>query len=44
MVVTILNRDNKLVFRLSPFFVALFAFTFSIGGRCMSLPLTDCSA
>ncbi len=30
MVVTILNRDENLVFRLSPFFVALFAFTFSI--------------
>lgn len=30
MVITILNRDENLVFRISPFFVALFAFTFSI--------------
>ena len=30
MVVTILNRDESLVLRLSPFFVALFAFTFSV--------------
>lgn len=30
MVITILNRDDNLVFRLSPFFVALFAFAFSV--------------
>lgn len=30
MVITILNRDDNLVFRISPFFVALFAFTFSV--------------
>ncbi|MBQ6171692.1 MAG: hypothetical protein IJK34_03540 [Clostridia bacterium] len=30
MVITILNRDENLVFRLSPFFVSLFAFAFSI--------------
>lgn len=30
MVITILNRDDQLLFRLSPFFVALFAFCFSI--------------
>jgi hypothetical protein len=30
MVVTILNHDEKLVFTLSPVFVALFAFTFSV--------------
>lgn len=30
MVITILNRDENLVFRLSPFFVSLFAFAFSV--------------
>ena len=30
MLVTILNRDEKLLFRLSPFFVAMFAFCFSV--------------
>ena len=30
MAVTILNRDENLIFRLSPFFVALFAFVFSV--------------
>ena len=30
MIITILNRDDNLVFRINPFFVSLFAFTFSV--------------
>ncbi len=30
MFVTILNRDERIIFKLSPFFIALFAFCFSV--------------
>ncbi len=36
MIITILNRDDNLVFRISPLFVSLFAFTFSVSIGALS--------